>query len=499
MKTFATVCSGIGAPEVAMSGLDWNALFGAEIEAFPNAVRAHHFPTVPNYGDLTKFHEWPKSNPDVLIAGCPCQSFSVAGLRKGLADPRGNLTLAFLAVIERFAPRWVLYENVPGILSDKTGAFGAFLGGLVELGYGIAYRILDAQHWGVPQRRRRVFVVGHSGGLWQRAAAVLFERQSLCGDSEARSVTRKITSDTLEAGIGRRRGAGINPDQLEPCSLAVRGRGGTPQAELGDDKANALLTPNGGRGGIGCGAVLAPTIPSRQSAGGGLGTDFDLDGGVIPIQEIGKRQSGTAENGVGHGKPGDPMFTLQAGAIHGIAHSLRADGFDGSEDGTGRGTPLVISHGQANAEVVSDGSPSLTCNHEAPIVFTSKDSGSDAGSLSPTLRAGTHSKSHANGGCAPAVCSPITAGCAKGSGVNDGKKGAPQNLLIHSMAVRRLTPLECEKLQGFPPGYTAIEYRGKPACDGPRYKALGNSMAVPVISWIGNRMDLVDGLVPIKT
>ena len=161
---YGSVCSGIEAATAAWHPLGWRPAFFSEIEAFPSAVLKHHYPDVPNYGDMTKFKEWPDAAIDVLVGGTPCQSFSVAGLRKGLDDPRGNLTLVYLALAAKYRPAWVVWENVPGVLSDDEGrTFGAFLGGLAKLGYGFAYRVLDAQFFRVAQRRRRVFVVGHLG------------------------------------------------------------------------------------------------------------------------------------------------------------------------------------------------------------------------------------------------------------------------------------------------------------------------------------------------
>jgi DNA (cytosine-5)-methyltransferase 1 len=194
---FGSVCSGIEAASCAWHPLGWQTSFVSEIEPFPSAVLAHHYPTVPNLGDMTKFKDWPDAAIDVLVGGTPCQSFSVAGLRKGLADPRGNLMLTYLAIAERFAPRWLVWENVPGVLSSNGGRdFGTLLGGLAELGYGFAYRVLDAQYFGVAQRRRRVFVVGHFGD-WRRAAAVLFERESLLGHPAPRREARQRVAPTL--------------------------------------------------------------------------------------------------------------------------------------------------------------------------------------------------------------------------------------------------------------------------------------------------------------
>lgn len=149
---------------------------------------------------MTRYADWPAFRPELIVGGTPCQAFSVAGLRAGLADPRGNLTLTFLAIVDGYRPRWVVWENVPGVLSDRTGAFGAFTGGLAKLGYGWAYRVLDAQYFGVPQRRRRVFVVGHIGD-WRRAAAVLFESHCLQGHPPPIS----IAYPTLDCGIWAKR------------------------------------------------------------------------------------------------------------------------------------------------------------------------------------------------------------------------------------------------------------------------------------------------------
>lgn len=222
---YGSICSGIEAASVAWHPLGWRASFLSEIEAFPRAVLSHHYQEVPLHGDFTTIRAGEYDPIDLLVGGTPCQSFSVAGLRGGLDDERGNLALEYLRLAQRLRPRWLVWENVPGVLSSGKGRdFGAILGGMVELGYGFAYRVLDAQYVrvdgfgrGVPQRRRRVFVVGHLGD-WRRAAAVLFEPESLRG----------------------------NP---------------APRRQAGEG--------------------IAPTISARPTGGGGLGTDFDLDGGLI--------------------------------------------------------------------------------------------------------------------------------------------------------------------------------------------------------------------------
>lgn len=406
--TYGSVCSGIEAASVAWHPLGWRASFLSEIEAFPRSVLAHHYPETPLHGDFTTIEAGEYEPIDLLVGGTPCQSFSVAGLRGGLDDDRGNLALEYLRLADRLRPRWLVWENVPGVLSSNGGRdFGSILGGMGELGYGVAYRVLDAQFFGVAQRRRRVFVVGYLGD-WRRAAAVLFERHSLSGHP----------------------------------------------------------------------------APSRQA---------------------GPSVAALTANGVGTCGADDN----QGQAGHLIAHSLRGEGFDASEDGTGRGTPIVpVAFERADHGHYRPGIGTLQANggdcgggSETIIAFSAKDYGADAMSdLSPTLRAGGHSKSHANAGVMPAVAfmenqrgelreSDIT-----NLTVGGGKPGQGYPAALQGTAVRRLTPRECERLQGFPDDWTAVPHRGKPAADGPRYKALGNSMAVPVMRWIGERIQAVEAL-----
>ena len=259
---YLSVCSGIEAATVAWHPLGWQPWAFAEVDAFPSAVLAHHYPTVPNLGDMSRFEEWPDADVDVLVGGTPCQSFSVAGLRKGLDDPRGNLMLVYGAIARRYRPKWLVWENVPGVLSSNGGRdFGSFLWLLGELGYGFAYRVLDAQYFGLAQRRKRVFVVGCLGD-WRRAAAVLLERASLRGDPAPRRQTRESVADTIAGG--------------------ARSRGGYSE----DDVPHVV------------GSLCADTHPGAYT--------------------------------------GQDAYTGRL-----IAHTLRASGFDASEDGTGRGTPLV--------------------------------------------------------------------------------------------------------------------------------------------------------------
>lgn len=392
---YLDVCAGISAATVAWKPLGWQAVAYSEIEKFPSAVLKHHYPDTPNWGDMTKYEEWPDVAIDLLVGGTPCQSFSVAGLRKGLDDPRGDLMLTYLAIARRYRPRWVVWENVPGVLSVDDGrAFGTFLGGLGERGYGFAYRILDAQYFGVPQRRRRVFVVGYLGD-WRPAAAVLLERESLQGNPPPRRDAGQGVAALTASGVGT-------------CGAD-------------DNQAQA-------------GHLVAATLQAKD----GRGVHSDMQNFV--------------------------------------AHSLRGEGFDASEDGTGRGTPIV------------------------PICFNSREdpdvTGDRAGALgssSPQAQAVAWWIMPQNSGrdfkARPVdVAQPVMAG-----GPVGGNQGG--DYIQQHSAVRRLTPTECERLQGFPDGYTAIPWRGKPAeqCpDGPRYKGLGNSKCTKVVRWLGERISAVD-------
>jgi len=451
---FRSLCSGIEAASVAWHPLGWRADAFAEIDKFPSAVLAHHYPHVPNLGDMTKYRDWPDATFDLLVGGTPCQSFSVAGLRKGLADPRGNLALVYLGILDRFRPRWMVWENVPGVLSDNGNAFGAFLGGLAELGYGFAYRVLDAQYVrvdgfgrAVPQRRRRVFVVGYLGD-WRRPAAVLFERESLQGHP-------------------------------------------APRRQAGER--------------------TAPTLSARTKGGGGNGTDFDCDGGLVPLNSLGgvSHALTAKHSSTGRYDPNGETF---------VAHSLRGGGFDASEDGTGRGTPLIpicfdetqitSAENRCNPRPGDPSHPLAKGARPPTICFSSKDHGADAvNDIAPTLRAMGHAESHANAGGQLAISFAIQAGALRenpdsgpdGVGVQEGhaytlEARAEVQAVMHSWRVRRLTPVECERLMGFPDGYTAIPYRGKIATDGPRYKSLGNSFAVNVVRWIGQRIAIVDAI-----
>ena len=275
---YLSVCSGVEAATLAWEPLGWEPVAFSEIESFPCALLAHHYPYVPNWGDMTKFKEWPDAAIDVLVGGTPCQSFSVAGLRKGLDDPRGNLCLTYLAIADRYRPNWLVWENVPGVLSSAEGRdFGSFIGGLEQLGYHAAWRVLDAQfvrvdglERAVPQRRRRVFVVGYLGD-WRRAAAVLFERESLRWDNPPSRKTGQRIAPTVEARANAG-GAGWGTDFLSDGGMAVENEAAfslnhTSYADRGE---NANL--------------VAPTMRAGGNETGGHrppGTDVDTADSLI--------------------------------------------------------------------------------------------------------------------------------------------------------------------------------------------------------------------------
>jgi DNA (cytosine-5)-methyltransferase 1 len=444
---YLSVCSGIEAATVAWHPLGWTPVAFAEIEKFPSAVLAHYYPSVPNWGDMTKFKDWPDANVDVLVGGTPCQSFSVAGLRKGLDDPRGNLALTYLAIADRYRPRWVVWENVPGVLSSGGGRdFGAFLGGLGQLGYGFAYRVLDAQYFGVAQRRRRVFVVGYLGD-WRRAAAVLFDGESLSGHPAPRRET----------------------GQAAPCLPAQRTGGGGPRGDfhydggLVPERARALTTSNQR---IDAESETLLPIDMRQASRGDKLTNNRSHG------------SGGAP-GTGVGEPGDPAFTV-TDRVQAIFDERQLTSPDNRSTCSADGTAPTMHEKPFTLAIRGRGdSHDLEYRQDETANAILTPNGGRGGIGVGAVAFANTAGDTALGLSKPGV-PPIT-----------GRNGDPGNVFQPGMAVRRLTPRECERLQGFPDDYTLIPYRGKPAVDGPRYKALGNSMAVPVMRWIGQRIQLV--------
>jgi len=503
---YLSVCSGIEAATVAWHPLGWTAAAYSEIEKFPSQVLAHHYPDVPNVGDMTKFKEWNIGAIDLLVGGTPCQSFSVAGLRKGLDDPRGNLMLTFLAIADQHRPRWLVWENVPGVLSSNGGKdFGTFLGALGELGYGFAYRVLDAQYFGVAQRRRRVFVVGHLGD-WRAAAAVLFERHCLSGDSAPSREKRK------EVANGSGDGAQVgNLIGLQDCKHFDSEISGTIVTREGcvSDTSHMLMQSQ---------PIALQDITAREKAQNGKG--WNDDGSAYTVDT--HATQGVAQPIAFSGQMSEPQTdvgmtqTLQAKnpmavAVPEVMCTLRASGagFDRTgNSATEHETYIPVGTDLYNGAITGEVAVPMTNRSDGtgtgPTVMQPICLMDQGGSvmniehdMSGTLRRETH-------GHEPIVMQSVAfkPGKMKRLGYGDAELGLSPTLRASAgdnqvaasvgMAVRRLTPVECERLQGFPDNYTDIQPKGKATPDGPRYKALGNSMAVPVMAWIGKRIQEVE-------
>lgn len=430
---YGSVCSGIEAATVAWHPLGWKPSFFSEIASFPRQVLQHHYPHVPLHGDFTTIQKGDYDPIELLVGGTPCQSFSVAGLRAGLDDPRGNLMLEFGALAKRLQPNWIVWENVPGVLSSNGGRdFGTFLGMLAELRYGFAYRVLDAQYFGVPQRRRRVFVVGHIGN-WQRAAAVLFERHCLQGNpppgrQTGQEIAGTFTKSTYDGGAGGK-----------PDSAAVNHYIPSPSNHLTDswpaDTAGTLNAHFGSKLGL-----------ENQHIDGGASLFVPAYG--IPGNWIGR----APENGGNQTEPfKDLSPCLTKTDVHAVAHAFKVRG---GKEGGGKGYL-----GQDECAFT------LSTNQDqhiaVPVDFRNMRYGdSDVSGTMQSKASGGYSLNYQTG-------------------------------IQQDMQVRRLTPMECERLQGFPDGYTKISDKTK---DGPRYQALGNSMAVPVMHWIGQRIQIIESM-----
>lgn len=415
---YGSICSGIESASAAWLPLGWECAFLSEIDRYANQVLRYHYPNTPNHGDFTQITKEDADGIELIVAGTPCQDFSVAGLREGITGDRGNLTLEFVKLLERTRPTWLLWENVPGVLSSwsdaeedpetgwitQTNDFDQFLAALSELGYQWAWRILDAQFYGVPQRRRRVFLVGHLGS-WRGPAAVLFERESLSGHPPPSREEREEATSYTAHGFGTY------------CE------------------------------GVG---------PLRRS-GGGIGGGSET---LVPYHR--------------HGSNVGEMGTLKGSSVtqgvpfvpHHIAFSAKDDGRDALVEQS----PTLLHQATSVAIAFADSAPTLRADAGPP-----KDYSNMCGRL-----VGHHQ--------------PVP------FSVNQRREGSLRAVhgIIDSLRVRRLMPIECERLQGFEDGYTerGIDEDGNEVeiSDTQRYKMLGNSKAVPVVQWIGERIQMIDAM-----
>ena len=446
---YGSVCSGVEAATVAWHDLGFEPQWFSEVDAFPSAVLQHHYPTIPNHGDMTKFKEWntDEQTIDLLVGGTPCQSFSVAGLRQGLEDPRGNLMLTYLAMADKFKPKWLVWENVPGVLSSNGGRdFGTFIGALGKIGYGFSWRILDAQYFGVPQRRRRVFVVGCLGD-WRSAASVLFESESLSGHPAPSREKRQRVAPTVGTG--------------PPCSRTGNSRVEADAIVTSDVNVSAFQQNTRDEvryiNGDGCIAgALSASSGAKQTNYIHTQSGVQAVTYALPGNWIGRKP----ENGGNQVEPFVELSPCQTATdVHAVAYEHHA------QDSRVKELPEVCS--TVTAKYGTGGG-------NMPIVASSEKQQWPA-EVASTLDAHYGDKmgyenQHIN-------------------------SGAPLFVRGKATTVRRMTPRECERLQGFPDDYTQISWRGKEPEDCPnghRYKAMGNSMAVPVMKWIGERIQEVE-------
>lgn len=400
--------------EIAGCDLAWQS----EIEPYCLKVLAARFPGVPNIGDVTHAQPAPV---DVMVGGFPCQDLSVAGQRKGLDGERSGLFFAFMYQVAVLQPQWVVIENVPGLISSKKGDdFGIVLSTLETLGYGWAYRVVDSQYFGVPQRRRRVFIVGCLGGQWQRAAEVLFEPASGGRDFAARGKKRQDIAVTLR---GRSKKPGVN----------IPGRGGEDDFNI--VVAATLRASDGHHGhssprGDGQDNLVVGTLTAKAEGGWRIGADEAAAGHIVAVNG-----RATATMHKRHDEDTDTLIPFDTTQITSPQNRSRPQSGDPCHPLAAGAHPPAIAYNWQTGQGQFQPSDTVT----------------------PTLGVGQ----------TPAV------------------------------GVRRLTPLECERLQGFPDGWTCLcAAKGVTALckcpDSLRYRALGNAVTVNVIVWIARRLVAVN-------
>jgi DNA (cytosine-5)-methyltransferase 1 len=481
---YLSVCSGIEAASKAWEPIGWKPVAFSEIEPFPSAVLKHHWPEIPNLGDMSKYEQWPiqSGSVDLLVGGTPCQAFSVAGLRKGLDDPRGGLTLTFVRIADHFNPNWIVWENVPGVFTSKDNGFGCFLGALAgedgelqppggkwkDAGcvFGpkrsIAWRCLDAQYFGVAQRRKRCFLVACPRDYGD-PTKVLFEWASLRRDS---APSRSAGKETSTHASGSTRDSSQSSDSVaenywtnpeSPCdTLLARDYKGIGNQDLTTGRL-----------------LVKSAIPIHDQATRHAG-------------KRGEKQDGKG-NGLGVGKDGDPCPTLTKGDKHAVLYENHPN--DSRVTGPLEVAPSCVSRygtGGGNVPLVQEGvdlyNQTLTGDVHCPL-RTAGGHGAPATLVQKAVAVDCYNKTIGD----------------KSKSISSLESDINHTVGVINpadrMAVRRLTPRECERLQGFNDDHTLIPWRNKPASecpDGPRYKALGNSMAVPCMQWIGKRIDAVD-------
>lgn len=404
---YLSVCSGIEAATVAWHELGWNPVAFAEIDPFCSHLLAHYYPAVPNLGDINAHESWPvePGMVDILVGGTPCQDWSAAGLGAGLAGDNGKLTRRYLELAGWLRPQWLVWENTASLLNRRhSGDFAAILGELRQHGYYLAWRVLDAQWFGVAQRRQRVFLVGHLGD-WRPAAAVLFQPESLSRHAGPMRAPGQEVAGSLKASSGSR---GFDADEA-----------------AGGQVIGCLTSSTGGQ-----------PMDSQVAAGHAIVQPTLMAAGCDAIE------------------PENMVIVAGCLTTRGSRHAPHAEtlipiAFD----------PQQITSGENRSNPQPGGpAPALSTDGRMAVAFNARQDPNFYGNQSGALDRFDNS-----------------------IGVHAG------------MMVRRLTPLERERLQGFPDGYTAIPYRRwKVSPDTRRAHAIGNSMAVPVMRWLGERIEMVN-------
>ena len=459
---YGSVCSGIEAATVAWHSLGWKPAWFAEIEKFPSQVLAHHYPDVQNLGDMTTIAGKIKNNevdaPDILVGGTPCQAFSVAGLRNSLDDDRGQLSLEFVRLaneidsarsIRGFEPAIIVWENVPGVLNTRDNAFGCFLGALSGEGcelqptgkkwpnagcvFGpqrqIAWRVLDAQYFGLAQRRKRVFVV--ASARTECIAEILFERKGMFGDIKESKGKRENTASYSGTYLNRTSET-VSGNSIVPPLLASHGQKmwlGNQEAFCGDYYIKHAIGVGGCNSNAAVTEEKSATLLSNNDRGYVLHS-YGIQGNIIG------RSIKAGGNGIGFKKEQAPTLTQMD------RHGVVIHGTQDPISSTKTAHCLGRNNGQENVlcepayAMIADATPKISKQ------------------INGTLR------SSGGGGIVPSS-------------------------VVYQYIARYLTEVEAECLQGFPDNYTNIPGASK----GNRYKALGNSMAVPVMQWIGKRIN----------
>lgn len=558
---YVSIFSGIEAATVAWHPLGWEPLAFSEIDPFPSTVLQHHYPDIPNLGDITKIDWSPYVGAaDIVVGGSPCQSFSVAGKREGLAGASG-LMFEYIRAVRELRPRWFVWENVPGAFTSERGeAYRQLLSEMDALGYGLAWRVLDAQFFGVAQRRERVFLVGSLGTM--RCAEVLFERESLSWDHQSSRQKRQALAEEAQGCVGEadHDSGCLTPGETQsrrvyPASgvyptLSTREKSGQNQesvfTQFGDDVAGTLTARYDSSPCVDRGANVV--VDERDKVFLCQTAQTGSNGKLVKQDDVMNTLDRTNSTAVA-ALDFNPTDARLRYAHDDVSQTLTARaGTGGNQVPLVQVQPVAFLYNQgskARSLGLGEISPTLKTDHNPVVAFAqnqcddSREQGDVAGALvvrqgakqqTYICRADGQTNAMAGVNLAPTLTShakkdpPIIYPAEDSTGedepvtlqIRGGKPGGGKSALIqHDMSatlsthntrtlitgdneerdltVRRLTPRECERLQGFPDDYTDIPYRNKEhAPDGPRYKALGNSMAVPVMRWIGERIHMVE-------